>query len=466
MKDIKGTTRVCCLIGNPVAHSISPFIHNTLAKLRGDDLVYVTCKVEEDKVLEAVKGAYALNVLGMNVTVPHKQQVLQGLSEIDPMAEAIGAVNTLVRTKKGGYKGYNTDILGLERQLQDADIQLNGRSVVILGAGGAARAIAFLCGQAGVAELFILNRTLSKAESIAAAVNAYFHKSVARAMDIMDYVHIQEKGYIVIQTTSVGLHPHDDEVIIDDAVFYQNAAAGVDIIYNPSVTKFMKLMQQQGKPAYNGLKMLLYQGIAAYELWLDCSISKEMTAQVYDRMKKEMDSMRRQKNIILIGFMGCGKTTCGEWIAKNKQYDFIDTDAYIVDKEKRSIQEIFEQEGEPYFRELETLVLKELLESAGTVQRVFSVGGGLPVTEANRPLLKQLGQVVYLRTSIDELERRLKKDTTRPLLKGGSVREKIEALMTKRKEIYEQTADIIIDTDGKEIVQIYEEITGDKRTEY
>ncbi len=176
--------------------------------------------------------------------------------------------------------------------------------------------------------------------------------------------------------------------------------------------------------------------------------------------------MSKQKNIILIGFMGCGKTTCGKWIANNKPFDFIDTDQYIVDKERRSINEIFDHEGEPYFRRLETIVLKELLVSKDVRQKVFSVGGGLPITKENRPLLKQLGYVVYLRTSIDELVKRLNKDTQRPLLAGGNVRDKIISLMEKRKDIYEQIADKIIDTDGKDIKHIYEEITCDKWTKY
>ena len=265
MRDIKGTTSVCGLIGNPVAHSISPLIHNTLAQLRGDDFVYVPFKVEENRVEEAVKGAYALNVLGMNVTVPHKQHVLQALVEVDSIAEAIGAVNTLVRTTKdniSGYKGYNTDILGLERELEDIGLSLKDREVVLLGAGGAARAIAFLCVQKGAAQVVILNRTVSKAESIANAVNSYFNQSTVRAMDIKDYDKMGVNDYITIQ------------------------AAGVDIIYNPSVTMFMKLMSKQEKPAYNGLKMLLYQGIAAYELWMNCTVTKEMADEIYDKMKK------------------------------------------------------------------------------------------------------------------------------------------------------------------------------------
>ncbi len=289
MKDIKGTTNVCCLIGNPVAHSISPFIHNTLAQLRGDDLVYVPFKVEENRVEEAVKGAYALNVLGMNVTVPHKQHVLQALVETDSIAQAIGAVNTLVRTTKdgiSGYKGYNTDILGLERELEDVGVSLKDKEIVLLGAGGAARAIAFLCVQKGASQVVILNRTISKANSIAVAVNQYFNQSIVKAMDIKDYDKMALNDYIAIQTTSVGLHPNNDDVIICDDQFYKNAAAGVDIIYNPSTTKFMKLMHKHGKPAYNGLKMLLYQGIAAYELWLNCTITKEMADKVYDVMEK------------------------------------------------------------------------------------------------------------------------------------------------------------------------------------
>ena len=145
MGEIKGTTRVCGLIGNPVGHSISPVIHNTLADLCGIDMVYTTFKVEKGAVDTAVKGAYALDILGLNVTVPHKQEVIGTLESVDPLAEAISAVNTLVRTEHG-YKGYNTDILGLERELEEEQVELKDSPVILLGAGGAARAIAFLCG--------------------------------------------------------------------------------------------------------------------------------------------------------------------------------------------------------------------------------------------------------------------------------------------------------------------------------
>lgn len=284
---ITGKTRVCGLIGNPVEHSISPVIHNTLAEKMGIDLVYTTFRVESDSVVEAVKGAYALNILGMNVTVPHKQAVMDALVEIDPLAKAIGAVNTLVRVD-GGFKGYNTDILGLKRELEDEKITIKEEVVVILGAGGASRAIAFLCADLGARKVYLLNRTIEKAQVIADAVNENFGKSVIVPMAIADYATILEENYVVIQTTSVGLHPKDDEVVLSDEKFYKKAAVGVDIIYNPAKTKFMKLMEQQGKPAYNGLKMLLYQGVAAYELWNNVEADESTVAYVLECMKKEL----------------------------------------------------------------------------------------------------------------------------------------------------------------------------------
>ncbi len=287
MNEIKGTTKLCGLIGNPVEHSISPLIHNTLANLCGLDMVYTTFRVEAGNVDCAVKGAHALNILGMNVTVPHKQEVIAALEDIDPIAQSIGAVNTLVRTAHG-YKGYNTDILGLARELEEEGVSLADAEVVLLGAGGAARAIAFLCVEKGAKHVTILNRTVEKAQAIAQDVNAHFQTQTVEAQPIDAYKTFTQEGYIVLQTSSVGLYPNSDKTLIEDEVFYQKAAVGVDIIYNPAETKFMKLMKQQGKPAYNGLKMLLYQGVSAFELWNDVQVTAEQAQEVYTLMKKEL----------------------------------------------------------------------------------------------------------------------------------------------------------------------------------
>jgi len=288
VKEIKGTTKVCGLIGNPVAHSISPLIHNSLAEFENIDLAYVTFKVESGKVAEAVKGAYELGVFGLNVTVPHKNEVINSLVDIDPLAKDIGAVNTLVRVN-GGYKGYNTDMFGLQRQLMDASIELAGNDVIILGAGGAARAIVYLCAREGAKRIYILNRTLENAQQLANEVNTVLDTNVAIGMKIEDYKELPNKQFITIQTTSVGLHPNDDCAPIENLDFYDKVSVGVDIIYNPTKTKFMKLVESKGKRAYNGMKMLLYQGVCAFELWNEIKVSEDVIEEVYGLMKKELN---------------------------------------------------------------------------------------------------------------------------------------------------------------------------------
>ena len=160
--------------------------------------------------------------------------------------------------------------------------------MILLGAGGAARAIAFLCVSKGAKEVAILNRTEEKAAVIAEDVNRHLQSKAAYAMKLSDYGKLTGENYVVIQTTSVGLYPNCDDAVIEDEDFYKRAAVGVDIIYNPAETKFMKLMKAQGKPAYNGLKMLLYQGVSAFELWNDIKISKENIRKVYENMQKKL----------------------------------------------------------------------------------------------------------------------------------------------------------------------------------
>lgn len=160
------------------------------------------------------------------------------------------------------------------------------------------------------------------------------------------------------------------------------------------------------------------------------------------------------ESIVLIGFMGSGKTTLGKWIAREHGYTFLDTDDMIEEEQQRSINDIFAKEGEEYFRDLETDMIRSLADGDDKV--VISVGGGLPVREVNRELMRHVGKVVYLRTTVDELEKRLKGDTKRPLLAGGNVREKIISLMDKREALYLDAADIVVDTTGKRFEQIYD----------
>ena len=284
---IDGYTRTCGLIGNPVGHTLSPFIHNTLAEKLSHNLVYVPFHVEEGQILPAISGAYALNLLGLNVTVPYKSQVMDGLIQIDELAEKIGAVNTLVRME-GGFKGYNTDMPGLYRAMSSEGIQIEGQEIILLGAGGAARAVAFLCASKNASRVYLLNRSLEKAEAVAGEVNEKTGKEVIYPMALSDYHRLPDQKFLAIQATSVGLYPDVDKAVIEDEAFYRKIHTGYDLIYKPSDTRFMQLVRGQGGKAFHGLKMLLYQGIIAYELWNDLSVPEEMALEIYEVLKEKM----------------------------------------------------------------------------------------------------------------------------------------------------------------------------------
>lgn len=283
-----GKTRTCGVIGNPVEHTMSPAIHNGLATMFEHNLVYVPFHVEAD-LDKAVEGAYALNILGMNVTVPYKSDVIASLKEVDKLAAQIGAVNTLVRME-GGYKGYNTDMPGLYRAMKEDGVELENADVLILGAGGVARAVAVLAADKKAEKIRVLNRTIEKAEAIVEEVKEHYPKADIQAMAISDYEKLEGESWVAIQATSVGMYPKTEDVVISEEGFYKKVRVGYDLIFNPYETKFMKLLKAAGKEAYNGLKMLLYQGIIAYELWNDCEVTKEQAAVIYEEMKKQMSA--------------------------------------------------------------------------------------------------------------------------------------------------------------------------------
>lgn len=282
--EINGKTRVCGLIGNPVEHTLSPMIHNTLAEMFGHNLVYVPFPVETGRVAEAVAGASALGILGLNVTVPYKSEVISCLREVDSLAASIGAVNTLVSVR-GGYKGYNTDMEGLYRAMTTEGIPLEGEEILLLGAGGASRAVAYLCAVKGAKRVYLLNRTLDKAQKVAQEVNRHAGRDVIFPMALADYDSLPDQKFLAIQGTSVGLFPHADQAVIEDEGFYGRIHTGFDLIYTPWETRFMKLVKKSGGRAYNGLKMLLYQGVIAYELWNDVEVSEKEAQIVYEKLK-------------------------------------------------------------------------------------------------------------------------------------------------------------------------------------
>ncbi len=283
--EINGKTKTCGLIGNPVEHTLSPMIHNTLAGMFGHNLVYVPFPVETGRVAEAVAGAAALGILGLNVTVPYKSEVIPCLREVDSLAASIGAVNTLVSVT-GGYKGYNTDMEGLYRAMTAEGIRLSGEEMILLGAGGASRAVAYLCAVKGAKRVYLLNRTLDKAQKVAEEVNRSVGREVILPMALSEFDSLPEQKFLAIQGTSVGLFPNVDRAVIEDEAFYRRIHTGFDLIYTPWETTFMKLVRKNGGQAYNGLKMLLYQGIIAYELWNGVEVSEKEAQIVYGKLKE------------------------------------------------------------------------------------------------------------------------------------------------------------------------------------
>ncbi|MCD7837156.1 MAG: shikimate dehydrogenase [Lachnospiraceae bacterium] len=285
--EINGYTRVCGLIGNPVEHTMSPVIHNTLADIMGENLAYVPLHVGSGLVGDALKGAWALNFLGLNVTVPYKSEVIPYLADIDALAKRIGAVNTLVRTDNG-FKGYNTDMPGLYRAMCEDGVNVEGEEVLLLGAGGVARAVAMLLCEKGAESIIILNRTEDRARKIADEVNGYAGRELVKALPLSEYGRIPDKKYLAIQATSVGMSPNTEEAVIEEEEFYKKLHTGYDLIFNPLETRFMRLVRAQGGRAFCGYKMLLYQGIIAYEYWTGRSVSDELAGRVYSEMLRKI----------------------------------------------------------------------------------------------------------------------------------------------------------------------------------
>ena len=285
---IDGYTRTCGLIGCPVEHTLSPVIHNYLARRMGDNLVYVPFHVQKGCLEEAVKGAWALNLLGCNVTVPYKSDVIPFLAEMDPLGARIGAVNTLVRTAEG-FKGYNTDMPGLYRAMVQERVQIAGERVIVLGAGGVARAVAVMLASKGASRVVMLNRTVDKAMKIADEVNEMTGRKLAEALPLEDHAVLADgRKYLAIQATSVGMYPGAEEAVIEDGEFYELIHTGYDLVFNPADTRFMRLVRAHRGRSFNGAKMLLYQGIIAYELWTGKQVTEELAAEVYQEMRAAM----------------------------------------------------------------------------------------------------------------------------------------------------------------------------------
>jgi shikimate dehydrogenase len=264
---ITSKTRLCALIGDPVEHSMSPPMHNAAYAALGLDFVYVSFRVLKERLAEAVAGLRALNVRGFNVTMPHKVAIIPMLDALDPLAEKIGAVNTVVNDN-GILTGHNTDGLGVLKALQENRVEPKGKKVVIIGAGGASRSISYVLARQG-ARLTILNRKqeLDWAEKIAVSIN----KDLGAEIKAVELGSKQlEKALsgadILVHATSVGMHPGPDVGLVPAELFKKGLTV-FDVIYTPLKTKLIKEAEAAGCRTIGGVDMLVWQGVLCFEKW-------------------------------------------------------------------------------------------------------------------------------------------------------------------------------------------------------
>lgn len=268
---ISGKTKLACLIGHPVSHSFSPYIHNFLAKEYGVDMKYTCFDVEPENVKEALDGIRALGIIGSNVTIPHKIEVMPHLDQIDKNAEIIGAVNT-IKNKEGQLIGYNTDGLGFIKSVLKEGHTIEGKHVMVLGAGGASRAIVVELAAHGVGKITICNNTLEKAEILADKVRENFEEVEIKTMPLTvtteDLLDVQ----ILINTTPLGMSSRKDLSPIADEIMPPEGLIVCDIVYTPHDTKLLKWAMNHNLQVVHGIGMLINQAISSFEIWNELEI--------------------------------------------------------------------------------------------------------------------------------------------------------------------------------------------------
>jgi len=262
---ISGKTRVCGIIGDPVEHSLSPVMHNAAFEELNLDIVYVAFRVRREELREAIIGARSLDLHGLNVTMPHKKAVMRYLDEIDSTTMSVGAVNTILNDEVR-LVGYNTDGVGALKALKETGITTKGKKLLLLGAGGAGKAIAFHAAQE-VEELVILNRTPQKAKKLAEVLRKDFNKKIDGNKLSTEIIEEELRDTdILVNATSVGMHPKVDQSLVPPNLLRPDLCV-MEIVYSPLETKLVKDAKAIGAKVVSGIEMLVYQGAASFEIW-------------------------------------------------------------------------------------------------------------------------------------------------------------------------------------------------------
>lgn len=285
MIPITGHTQLTCLLGSPVAHSKSPMMHNEAFSQLGIDCVYLAFDVQPDNLENTILGLQAVNARGFNLTMPHKTAACQFCNELSPAAQIIGAINTVV-IDNGKLIGHTTDGIGFMRAIKEAGVDLIGKKMTILGAGGAATSIFVQAALDGVAEISIFSRPgnfYNRAKDIIEELKKHSKTKIHLFTFEDESILRQEikESVLLVNGTSVGMAPNVDSSIINDASMFHKDLFVSDIIYNPEETKFLKLAKEAGCQTQNGLNMLLYQGAEAFKLWTGAEMPVEIVKEKY-----------------------------------------------------------------------------------------------------------------------------------------------------------------------------------------
>lgn len=270
MQVITGKTKLLGVIGHPVEHSLSPVMHNAAIAQLGLDYVYLPLPVKPEDLEVAIAGFAAIGLKGFNLTIPHKQAILPLLSEVSSVAQAVGAVNTVWRTDDLLWAGTNTDVEGFLAPLRTYNRDWSQTIAVILGNGGAARSVVAGCAELGCAEIHVVGRNQLKLKEF---LNSWVNSPIADKLQVHSWEQLPlliPQAALLVNTTPIGMHPHVEQspLSADEMANLPVEAIAYDLIYIPNPTEFLRQAQKQGATTIDGLEMLLQQGAAALQIWL------------------------------------------------------------------------------------------------------------------------------------------------------------------------------------------------------
>jgi shikimate dehydrogenase len=270
MKDsFHANTKIIGLLGHPIKQSYSPFVQNVAFEFEKMDYIYLAFDVPPANLKSALNGVLAFGMKGLNVTLPHKEKIIQHLDELSEEAATIGAVNTIVNDQ-GKLIGYNTDVTGIIETLAPFKDQITGSTVTVLGAGGGARAAIYaLIRHFKPEQINIINRTVQRADSIQNYFSTKMRYDGFKTMDLFppEIVETLQNSRLIINATSIGMFPEMDDTITDLKESFSSSQIVFDLIYNPPKTKFLKLAESQRATTLGGLKMMVSQAAKSFELW-------------------------------------------------------------------------------------------------------------------------------------------------------------------------------------------------------